>query len=133
MPFEINWYQDQRIIHLRFYGDITIEDVGESTRAVNTFVQSGVPLVHNIEDMTDVTKFPNNIVKISQQITPIDNTLMGWTIIVGANQIVTFIASTVSQLAQARFRAVKTFDEAAAFLKGVDITAFSEDDIAERA
>jgi hypothetical protein len=126
VPFEIGWHQADRIVHLRFYGDVTIDEIRDSSLSVKTHVEQGKPLVHTISDLSDVQHFPRNLLQISKATTKLDNSVLGWTIVIGANPILAFIVTTISQLAGARLRMLPTMEEALTFLKSVDTTLQDE-------
>jgi hypothetical protein len=125
MPFQVTWYHSDRVIYVRLEGLVTLEEISGATEKVIEHVYQGTPPVHVLSDLRDMHKFPTNLVDISRSVKPMDNTILGYTLIVGLNPVVRFLTSAISQFFKARYRTFNTPDEALAFLAEVDPSAFT--------
>jgi hypothetical protein len=119
MPIEVSWLIPQRVVYERFSGEITLDDIRQNSELVGPLMAEGIPLIHTIIDVTEVTSHPGlNEIRNSTPMETYDNE--GWRILVGGNAIARFIGSVILQLMQRRFRAYPTMEEAIQFLAEID-------------
>ncbi|MAS32439.1 MAG: hypothetical protein CL610_00445 [Anaerolineaceae bacterium] len=130
MPVELSWLIPERVLHERFYGDVTIEDIQELASTLPPFMEEGVPLIHTIIDATNVTSHPS-IKDIHEHSSLRTYPNEGWRVMVGANAVARFIGSIILQVMGQRYRMYDTLDEALHFIadqdKSVDVSAYFED------
>jgi len=120
MAVNVSWYLKDRIIYSEYSDDVTLEDVYYGTQQVKKLAYEGSPLVHNIAYIAEVNTFPKNLRQIMNSVEQLDNNIIGWTVIINHNSLLRFIATTVCQLAKARFRIFDNQDEAIKFLYTMD-------------
>jgi hypothetical protein len=120
MPFSIQWGIEKRIIHKRYYGDVTLEEFQQAIQETRDYALQGTPLIHTIDDMSAVTSFPIQLGTLIKTVGSVDNTIFGYTVIVGNDKLMNFLANIVTQKMQARYRPVSTYEEAQSFLMDVD-------------
>jgi len=128
MPHKIEWFIPGRVVFGDFDGHMTLEELAEVDKKVNACIAEGDPLVHYIVEGVKITYLPNNIPKLAKTMTYIHNEDLGWIIYITRNKVMRFLASTVSQLAQARFRTFETLEEGIEFLLETD-QSLNRDDI----
>ncbi len=126
MPYHINWYQQDRVIFEKFYGDVVVEDVRNLNAQSSKMFIAGTPLIHVIVDLSEIQSFPKSMGVIKEAIrSRADPDRLGWVMIFGTkNPILKFFASVIAQVAgeRVRFRLVNSLDEAVAFLHDQDQT-----------
>jgi hypothetical protein len=123
MPAETTWYQENRVILVRVRGELTLSDMADVDASIVEYVRQGSKtsaLVHLIVDMTAMTKMPINLVQVQRTLTHLKEPALGWSAMVGMSPVMRFVASTVIQMAGARFRIFPAFKEAVTFLIGQD-------------
>ncbi len=123
MAHEIGWFVKGRVIYQRFYGAVTLEELGEASRTVSEFVAEGTAPVHGLIDITAVQQHPTTASEIRRALRDLRfDPRRGWLIVIGVDPITRYLASVVFQLLGLRFRTVDTCDEALHFLAMHDET-----------
>ena len=127
MPFSIQWSVEKRVIYKRYYGDVTLQEFHQAIETTRDYVTKGIPLIHTIDDMRDVTQFPTQLGMLIKTVGAVDNTIFGYTIVVAQDRLMNFLANIVTQKMKARYRTVTTYEEAQKFLTDVDATLSKSD------
>ncbi|RMF80926.1 MAG: hypothetical protein D6737_06520 [Chloroflexi bacterium] len=124
MAFEAKWCVDKRVVYVRYYDDVSLDDFKGASAAMRRYLEEGEgPLVHNIVDFSEAQTIPTHVGKGRQSLPHLGHPKFGWTIIVKSdNPLVLMITSIMAQTVQQRYRAVDSRDEAVEFLKYVDST-----------
>ena len=123
MPAKTTWYQENRVILITVQGELTLNDMSAVDAKIVEYVRQGsqsAPLVHLIVDMREMSKMPVNLVQVQRTLTHLKEPALGWSTMVGMSPVMRFVASTVIQMAGARFRIYPTFEEAVRFLISQD-------------
>ncbi|MBZ0290094.1 MAG: hypothetical protein K8I30_20890 [Anaerolineae bacterium] len=123
MPAETIWYQENRVVLVQVQRELTLADMAAVDQKIVEYVRQGSrerPLVHLIVDMRAMNKMPVNLAQVRNTLTHLKEPALGWSVMVGMSPVMRFVASTVIQMAGARFRIVSTFEEAVAFLVSQD-------------
>ncbi|MCB9453981.1 MAG: hypothetical protein H6672_21315 [Anaerolineaceae bacterium] len=123
MPFKVDWLIKGRVIHDWLSGNVEMDDIAETSKLITDLMRQGdPPLVHLIVDILDVTRLPLgiNIGKINQYMQHTKEPNLGWSLVITESMFMRFLASVVTQIAQGRFRAFTTMEDALAFLQDVD-------------
>jgi hypothetical protein len=123
MAAETTWYQKNCVALVTVRGEITIEEMTVVDAAIIDQVRQGAqtrPLVHLIVDMRTMTKMPINLAQVHKTLQHLKEPALGWSVMVGMSPVMRFVASTVIQMAGARFRIFPTFEEAVSFLISQD-------------
>lgn len=122
MPFQVRWYIEKQVVYVRFWGELTVEDLRAEVEQGLHYVEiSDRPLVHIIIDASKVTKNLNLRELGSVMSGRKSHPRGGWTIMVGEQDILMrFLASVGRQLLKLRQRSCDTFAQAVDFLKEVD-------------
>jgi hypothetical protein len=121
MPIEIYWEIPQRVLYLRYSGHMTVQDIRDSIDQMREHFEDGLPLVHVILDIGEVTGYPN-LAELRHGLNYERSPKQGWTMFVGAEGIARFISSVLAQLAGNRFRMFDKAEHAMIFLNEMDET-----------
>ena len=122
MPFEITWYEKDRIVNARAVGNLSLEEIDAANRRIIELVNQGLSPVHLFIDVGSVGKVPTNLNQMKKSMEILNNPKMGWAILIGANPVARFLASVISQVMKIRFSIVSTMEEALTFLARQDTT-----------
>jgi|GEM_PF-1523144 len=124
MPVDISWYLEGRIIYIKYFGDVTIDDKREGAEQEIALLDAGTSaLVHVLLDITDQTSSPTNIKAIQEALDKaLKHPKKGWTLAFGKEEfrMENFINSVVTQSSSARYRTYVTLQETLEFLVYVD-------------
>jgi hypothetical protein len=122
MPYSIRWYIEGEVIYIQNRLETSTQELHDLLMDINAYIaQSERPLVHVINDLSQVTK-PFSLVEIAQALKGIrPDPRMGWVIMVGEkDKLVKFISSIARQLLHVRQRSYETLEEALDFLRDID-------------
>lgn len=125
MPYEIFWHTDKRIIHERFYGQVTLDEIREVIARYMILVLEGDAPVHTLVDVSSVTRYPGNLNNLREMFDPDNDPGVGWILICGANNpLLRFLSSILTQvlLRKLRIRLFYSTEEAIGFLAEQDPT-----------
>ena len=123
MPFEVSWYQPERVVLLKTEGHLTVRDVEGIVAQTGATLYGKTDLVHFLVDVRGLQKIENIPAALKAvQSGPVDPH-MGWMLIVGKmNPMVKFAMDFVGLLTQSRYRRFDDMPEALTFLKEIDGT-----------
>jgi hypothetical protein len=122
MPQQIQWYEPNRIIHHRFYGVVTLEDITQGNEQAIALIRQGTPPVHDIVDAVDVERVLFNLNGLLHSTSFFKEPNLGWMIVAAENPMVRFFGSMLGQVTHTRFRTVDNLEEALETLTHVDMT-----------
>jgi hypothetical protein len=119
MAFSMSWHIPERIMLLKVTGQVTTDDVKQINQLVIDSHSSHHYMVHQIIDITEMTKPPGfGALRQHTHVTDVND---GYVVIVGhMNRMVEFIMVSVTQLKNIRLIVVDTLDEAIAELVALD-------------
>lgn len=120
MGAKVSWYIEDRIILNYYWGEITNEELENSSKQSTEWIRSASDQVHSIVHTLDVTGYPVNLAQGLKLAAVVRNSNLGWMIMLSDDRMARFMASAVSQITRFRFRAVATEQEALEFLMDVD-------------
>lgn len=108
MGVETFWLVEDRVILQRLYGEVTIDDLKESTRSGEALLNSSPEqVIYLLVDARAVTHYPKQLrelVSVFQDAKP-DKVI--WTLILSEETIVRFLGSAVTQMLGLRVRVFK--------------------------
>lgn len=124
MTARIAWYTPDRVLLIRFQGDVTTDELMQINRQITGYLDSAdAQLVHLIIDQRDIGSVPGNVMSLTRTMTFIQHPRLGWVLRFGdIHPIIRFMAAVVMQAASVRFRNFHTLEEALNFLSYVDVT-----------
>jgi len=120
MAYKVDWFIDQRIIRADLTDEVSINEIALLRDEATKLIEDGIPLVHLIIDVSQITKHPN-LFELRSVIRNRDPAA-GWILIVGANPMIQVVISIIMQMTNIRFRLLSGFDAALDFLQTKDKT-----------
>ena len=124
MPVEQDWLIPDHLASVRFFGDVTLHDVGVAFgRSAELVDASGGKQVHFLHDWQDVTSYPTNVIQIRQalQARVSDRSKLGWVVIYGMDhQLLRFLSHIALELFKVRVKQLETRIDAITFLYHID-------------
>lgn len=120
MSVDYNWYIEKKVILGRVSGIVTTEMADEVNLYLNALLNAGDPPVHYINDVTQVENFNINATKLPNMMDFIKHPNLGWTVIVGANQLIKVVGNIFMGVANMKFKTADTLEEAMQILRNVD-------------
>ncbi len=124
MPYSIDWYIENEIIYLYYFGENTVNDLRESlSEVVDMCKKSPHPLVHILTDVSNLSE-PVSLKESLEVIREVGtDQKMGWNVVLGEKSTLMKLGIAFgASIFKTRNRAVDTLEEAEAFLAEKDIT-----------
>jgi hypothetical protein len=118
MAVEVTWHEEGRVIYQRFQGALEMADVETVARALEERTTDGLPPVHAIVDVRQVTDFPVSFDEINRL--KIAAGIPGWMVIIGLHPAIGSLARMMSWLRGAQYRPVSSLEDALKFLARQD-------------
>ena len=115
MAVTVSWLFPQRVVFVRYNGQVTLDDVQAQVRQTEAALAEGEPPVHFVIDTTGIDKYDLSLSEIRAAF-PGHDPKIGWTVVYGPNRITRFFASILMQLVKSQFQFVESHDEALIFL-----------------
>lgn len=122
MPYEIAWYTEQRVMSIRLYGSVTLDDMERMTQESIDYVTNGSGPVHAIVSQYDVESMPHNLPALLKSMKPRRQPNSGFTVVVTKNPVTRFLGSALFQAVGLEMRTAATFEDALAILRNIDPT-----------
>ena len=123
MPFDVRWYVEGRIVAVHQWGELTLDDMRETTVTVLERIQDATPPTHLLIDMRDVTKMPSSLVQMLKEIEVLrQEPTIGWSLLITNSSLMHFFGVLASNLVKASHRSVHDYEEANEVLKRIDPT-----------
>lgn len=125
MGYEITWYEQGRVAHVKVYGEFSLEEMHRSSQEiVADYLEKGQPPVHLLVDLLEMEKYPTQLNQVREANKIVMTHLaMGRLVIIGnMNPVVKFLASVVAQFSRIEHRIVATPEEAMEVLRRLDLS-----------
>jgi hypothetical protein len=129
MSVEVRWHKENLALYVSFSGDITLQDLIDSGTMSMALIGEDNPLpVHQIVDVTTLKSFPTQLGGFGDVASSMSRThKQSWFVVVGANRMINFVGTVVTQMAHVNCKMVKTLAEAEEFVDHLsNITRFAE-------
>lgn len=121
MPFESVWYVESRVIYIRQWGTLTLEDAIATDAAIAQAAELAIDeIVHGIIDARDVTEIDINPKELQAAFSKLPKPTQGWVVTVPGDRVSAFMTQVMAQSQQMRQRDFHSPEEALEFLKSVD-------------
>lgn len=126
MPTSQDWLIEDHVVLVKFWGDVTAEEVGEAFSLSAHFLTIGKGRkIHFIHDWGSWDHFPTNIFAVRRhlnvEITNVERRKLGWMVAYGnKNRILEFVSHVVLQIVNVPYRSFKTQEEAFRFIQKMD-------------
>jgi hypothetical protein len=129
MPITHQWIIPQRVIYVRWYGEISIADAHEANRNTARFLEEGIAPVHMLRDDSAITKIPHVTPRQAfDALKAVRDPRFGWAVNIGySNALVRNLINLYSKFTRIRIHRVEKLEEALAFLKQADESLNLED------
>lgn len=121
MPFDVDWLIDRRVVHVRFHGIVSADDVRAQSAETIAVVEQGVPPVHVFVDASAIDRVDLGLGELrglAVSATP----GFGWMIVVAPNSLYRFFISIAAQFMRGTYKFVASQDEALEFLRQQDVS-----------
>lgn len=124
MAYELNWLVENKVIEIGIHGEIELDTIEAMSKEILDYIEmSDMPLVHVMIDDEDVTTSIKQIKGVVNVGKAMNHPRFGWLIIYGSsNKMFQFMSYLISQISKVRFRRFSTRAEALEFLRTVDTT-----------
>jgi hypothetical protein len=122
MPITHQWIIPQRVIYVRWYGEITIADAQDANRNTAQFIEEGIAPVHMLRDDSAITKIPPVTPRqLLDALHAVRDPRFGWAVNIGhSNALVRTLTDLYSKFTRIRIHRAETLEEALNFLKQAD-------------
>lgn len=123
MAYQLSWCVPHRIIRYRFYAELTLDEVTQSSIEYIGMVKSVEHEVHTIVDIAQLEKFPTNLHQVVSAVRFKPDDIRGWAVLV--HQAPPMVQYTMAMTAQmvlkhSRLRVVNDMQAALDFLREKD-------------
>ncbi len=122
MAYELSWYHEQRVIYVRIWGDLTLDELRHYNTEVYDKLDHGVSPVHLILDVTDMKQFPPSLTALKSTAHYLSHPNLGRNVMIGGPMLAQSFARITAQLLKLDFRTTRTMREALSLLKDGDAT-----------
>lgn len=129
MPQQVDWYIPNRIIHVRYQGDVTYADIIGITNATEQLIESGVAPLYFIADLREIEKVSGNPLKNRRNFAFVSHPKIKYVLSCGyLHPMAAFFATTMRHLLQFQFdyKHFQDFEDAMQFLYNLDPTLLKE-------
>src|SRR5690349_2410874 len=116
MAYHVGWYQENRVIMVRMWGDTTVEELDSMFDDLIAHMDKGIKPVHTITDIVELRKFPLSIAAIKNAMPRMSHPKQGWNVVVGGPILVQSFSQIITRVANIRYRSFPTMDDAVMFL-----------------
>jgi hypothetical protein len=120
MLHEIGYSIDNRVIYVRFDGDLTTDDALASNVATIELIRGGIAPVHYIVDTRHLKNVRVNLKQMTEVATFLREPNLGWVIVIGGSPIARFLSSVIMQMKHQNFHFAESLEDAHASLTRVD-------------
>lgn len=122
MPYQQRWYVDKRVLLVKMWGDLDLEEITRSSIEMEMKLKDGIPLMHIVIDDAHVGKVPASLGQL-RNIVSGANPSVGWVLLAGqGSPIKNFLVSMIAKILRTNIRREPTLEQAIAFLKERDIS-----------
>ncbi len=122
MPCELKWYIPDRIIYIRYWGDVTSDEMMQMEETMVSAADNAPGQVHCIADLRHMEKFPIDIKLISRVFNrTFRHPKLLWMVMLSNNtRLGDFLGSMVMQMSGVRHRILHEPAEVVEFFHSVD-------------
>ena len=122
MPSEINWYIPNRVLYVREYGALTLDDTLATNEQAREHLDGSTRKLHILIDHTDLESAPRSLSGLVKTLDTFRHPNMGWFVIIGhgSNRYFRALAQFITHFFGTNMREVDSLGEALAFLVEID-------------
>ncbi len=126
MPMNSQWLEENRIVYTQLIGQLSSAEALEMSAAHENFLKTGSAPVHIVVDLTRMEAIPTNLKQNLSMGSYLRDPALGWVVLIGANVVVNFMLSVLSQAFHIRYARRESVDDALNFLRTNDPTLNNE-------
>lgn len=123
MAYQLSWCVPHHVIRYRLYGNLTLDEVTQSSIDYIEMVKSTDADIHTIVDIAQLETFPTNLHQVVTAVRFKAEDVRGWAVLVyPANPMVQYTMAMTAQmvLKHAKLRVANDMQEALDFLREKD-------------
>jgi hypothetical protein len=118
MAVEVSWHEQGRVIYQRFQGSMEMADVEVVAHALEARFNNGLPPVHAIVDVRQVTSFSISMDDINRLKSAAG--MPGWMVVIDLHPVVRSMAWIMSWMRGVQYHSVASMEDAHKFLARKD-------------
>jgi len=122
MPHTREWIEVGRVAKTVFSGILTIAELKQASDEALMFLAEGQAPVHFITDLTELKQFPTNLLEVKDTLAYTSHPSMGWQAFYGAPALASSLIGIFGQLARAKMRTFRSYEQAVRFIIEQDPT-----------
>lgn len=122
MPYNVEWFQEGKVIIVRIGVNFPIEEVAQLSVKLIPMLEQGTAPVHILIDATQVKTFPTNLIQARNDAAYFNHPSLGWNAYYGTPTIIHSLLKVFSSVIQAQIVSFRTYEQALAFLREKDDT-----------
>jgi hypothetical protein len=117
MSVENAWLVEGRVLITHLSDNITIDELVVGAREGTAMIDSGTPPVYSLVDMSELVSFPVRVAELKKLTDLGTSPNLRWVLIYGINnRLVSFLATTFTQLLRTNYKVFTTQADALAFI-----------------
>lgn len=116
MPYDIRWYEPDRILLAEYARNVTVEEVNNARESIIDCLDAAPGVVHIIADWRKATAHPLRYSMRPRVLDVINHRHMGLAAIVGTNAVLAFWAELYAKRGGLRYVVAPSVEEAAQLL-----------------
>lgn len=120
MPHIVNWLIENCLVLIKVSGDVSVEDAEVINAEVVALLRAGEPPVHVLSDLTELRKFPFDLIGMRRALSYLQEPNLGWVMAYGPSSIASSFARLLTSLVRVRLRFVRDQADALNVLAGMD-------------
>lgn len=120
MPFEAMWYIPERVVYVRQWGTLTLDDAINTDAAIARYAAGQAATVHGIIESRDVEAIDINPRLLKEAFSKLPKPTEGWVVTVPGDRVSAFMTQLMAQSQQMKQRDFQTPEEALAFIVYMD-------------
>jgi hypothetical protein len=128
MPYDVSWYVPSRVAYQRIYGEYALDEIRQANQDGHQWLSEGVPPVHIIADILEMTSSPPSISLLIETTTVFSHPHFGWLVVISPpNLLVSTALGVFRNVLRMKLMLVTSLEEAMAFLHEQDATLHKRD------
>jgi hypothetical protein len=117
MAYSVRWYRPGQAILVTVSDALTLDIIRAISHETETLIASGIPPIHLLVDITQLTTFPGIALDVFRASSPLSNPKVDWLVVFGRkSRLIDSILAIYRRLTRARIELVDTLEEAVALL-----------------
>jgi hypothetical protein len=120
MAYEISWLVENRLMYIKYVGDMTVEDLELAIQEMQALLDVGEAPIHTISDNRFLGQFPTSLSTLKKLMTPHPKAI-GWSVLIQENTATRFIGEMLTRFSgQHQVKSFARLRDALTFLERND-------------